>query len=183
MDIASTLPQKILVTFNDQIVAIEYGMRWPHHVYRAQKELATHWGRVTHICVGNSTIIGSDYGLSPGRRQDIIWTNDVILNIVNWTLWNKLQRNFNRYSNIFIQENGIQNVVCEMASILSRAQCFQCKIGESKYPERFQCTCLKGQIRYRYEIPCYVGECITVSEVGGVSVCLCVCVCACVCCS
>ena len=25
----------------------------------------THWGRVTHICVGNLTIIGSDNGLAP----------------------------------------------------------------------------------------------------------------------
>ena len=39
----------------------------------------THWGRVTHICVGNLTIIGSDNGLSPGRRQAIIWTNAGLL--------------------------------------------------------------------------------------------------------
>ena len=39
----------------------------------------THWGRVTHICVGKQTIIGSDNGLSPGRRQAIIWTNGGIL--------------------------------------------------------------------------------------------------------
>ena len=39
----------------------------------------THWGRVTHICVGNLTIIYSDNGLSPGRRQAIIWTNAAIL--------------------------------------------------------------------------------------------------------
>ena len=39
----------------------------------------THWGRVTHICVGKLTIIGSDNGLSPDRRQAIIWTNDGIL--------------------------------------------------------------------------------------------------------
>ena len=39
----------------------------------------THWGRVTHICVGKLTIIGSDYGLSPGRRHAIIWTNARIL--------------------------------------------------------------------------------------------------------
>ena len=39
----------------------------------------THWGRVTHICVGNLAIIGSDNGLSPGRRQAIIWTNDGML--------------------------------------------------------------------------------------------------------
>ena len=35
----------------------------------------THWSRVTHICVGNLTIIGSDNGLSPSRRQAIIWTS------------------------------------------------------------------------------------------------------------
>ena len=39
----------------------------------------THWGWVTHICVGNLTIIGSDNDLSPGRRQAIIWTNAGIL--------------------------------------------------------------------------------------------------------
>ena len=30
---------------------------------------------------------------------------------------NKFQWNLNRSSNIFIQENGVENVVCEMASI------------------------------------------------------------------
>ena len=34
---------------------------------------------MAHICVSKVTIIGSDNGLSPGRRQDIIWTNDWIL--------------------------------------------------------------------------------------------------------
>ena len=34
---------------------------------------------MTHICVSKLTIIGSDNGLSPGRRQAIIWTNDGIL--------------------------------------------------------------------------------------------------------
>ena len=38
-----------------------------------------HWGRVTHICVSNLSNIGSDNGLSPGRRQAIIWTNVRIL--------------------------------------------------------------------------------------------------------
>ena len=41
--------------------------------------VSTHWGRVPHIPVGNLTIIGSDNGLSPGRRQAIIWTNAGIL--------------------------------------------------------------------------------------------------------
>ena len=39
----------------------------------------THWGRVTHICVSKLTIIASDNGLSPGRRQAIIWTSAGIL--------------------------------------------------------------------------------------------------------
>ena len=49
--------------------------RWNH---------LTHWGRVTHICVSNLTIIGSDNGLSPGRYQAIIWTNAGILSIGPW---------------------------------------------------------------------------------------------------
>ena len=72
----------------------------------------THWGRVTHICVGNLTIIGSDNGLSaPSHYLNQCW------NIVNWTLRNKFQWNCNRNSNIFIQENAFENIVCEMASI------------------------------------------------------------------
>ena len=35
----------------------------------------THWGRVMHLCVSKLTIIGWDNGLSPDRRQAIIWTN------------------------------------------------------------------------------------------------------------
>ena len=34
---------------------------------------------MTHICVSKLSIIGSDNGLSPGRRQAIIWTNAGIL--------------------------------------------------------------------------------------------------------
>ena len=36
---------------------------------------------MTHICVSKLTIIGSDNGFSPGRRQAIIWTNAGILSI------------------------------------------------------------------------------------------------------
>ena len=39
----------------------------------------THWDRVTHISVSKQTIIGSDNGLSPCRRQAIIWTNAGLL--------------------------------------------------------------------------------------------------------
>ena len=41
--------------------------------------LLTHWGRETHLYVVKLTLIGSDNGLSPGRRQAIIWTNAGIL--------------------------------------------------------------------------------------------------------
>ena len=77
--------------------------------------LLTHWGRVTHICVGNLPIIGSDNGLSPDRRQAIIWTNAGIRNKFQW--------NFNQNYNIFIQENAFENVVWKTAAILSRPQC------------------------------------------------------------
>ena len=55
---------------------------------------------MTHICVDELTIIASDNGLSPGRRQAIIWTNAGILSI------EPLGINFS-----------------EMTSILSRPQC------------------------------------------------------------
>ena len=34
---------------------------------------------MTHICVGKLSSIGSENGLSPERRQAIIWTNAGIL--------------------------------------------------------------------------------------------------------
>ena len=47
--------------------------------HQGHTQVLTHWGRVTHICVSKLTIIGSDNGLSPGRRQAIILTNAGIL--------------------------------------------------------------------------------------------------------
>ena len=43
-----------------------------------------YWGRVTHLCVSKITSIGSDNGLSPGRRQAIFWTTTGILLIWPW---------------------------------------------------------------------------------------------------
>ena len=43
----------------------------------------THWGRVTHMYVGDLTIIGSDNGFVPVRRQSIILTHAGILLIRN----------------------------------------------------------------------------------------------------
>ena len=80
----------------------------------------THWGRVTHICVSDLTSIGSDNGLSPGRRQAIIRTNAGILLIR--PLGTNFSDFFSRNSNIFIQEKAFESVVCEKAAILSRPQ-------------------------------------------------------------
>ena len=41
----------------------------------------THWGQATHIWVSKLTIIVSDNGLSPDRRQAIIWNNVGMLSI------------------------------------------------------------------------------------------------------
>ena len=62
----------------------EHTSLWPPYDIWCHGSLSTevwltHWGRVTHICVGKLTIIGSDNGLSPDRRQAIIWTNAGIL--------------------------------------------------------------------------------------------------------
>ena len=79
--------------------------------------LLTHWGRVTHICISKLTIIGSDNGLSPDRRQAIIWTNAGIL------LIGPLGTNFSEIlieiHEISFQENAFENV-WKMAAILSR---------------------------------------------------------------
>ena len=56
-----------------------------HFILSLVLQNLTHWGRVTHIWVGNLTTIGSDNGLSPVRCQAIIWTNAGIL--LNGPLW------------------------------------------------------------------------------------------------
>ena len=76
----------------------------------------THWGRVTHICVGKLTIIDSDNGLSPGRRQAIIWTNAVIF------LMEPLGTNFNEIL-IGIQTFSFKKMHLKMASAKWRPFC------------------------------------------------------------
>ena len=73
----------------------------------------THWGRMRHICVSNIIIIEIDNGLSPSRRQAIIKTNAGVLLIEQTVV--KLYLD----SNIFIEQNTIQNVVCKISVILS----------------------------------------------------------------
>ena len=54
-------------------IFMHYPMYWGPHM------LLTQGGWMMHICVSKLTIIGSDNGLSPERRQATIWTNARIL--------------------------------------------------------------------------------------------------------
>ena len=59
----------------------------------------THWGRVTHISVSKHSILGSDNGLLPGRRQAIIWTNAGILLIGPlWTNFSEISIEIHKLS-------------------------------------------------------------------------------------
>ena len=84
--------------------------------------------------LGKLTIIGSDNGLLPGRCQAIILVLNQCWNIVNWTLRNKRQWNFDRNSTIFTEENMFENVFCEMMSILSQPQCVNFNFHISPQP-------------------------------------------------
>ena len=81
----------------------------------------THWGRVTQICVGKPTIIGSDNGLSPLRRQAIIWTNAGIL------LIRPLGTNF---SEIFIDIRifSFKKMLLKMSSAKWRPYCLDLNV-------------------------------------------------------
>ena len=70
-------------TFHSRKCTRKRCLRNGKHFVQGEDEL-THWGRATHICASKLPIIGSDNGLSPGRRQAIIWTNAGILLI--WSL-------------------------------------------------------------------------------------------------
>ena len=81
----------------------------------------THWGRVTHICVSKLTIIGPDNGLSPGRRQAIIWTNAGIL------LIGPLGTNFSE-NLIGIQTFSFKKMPLKMASAKWRPFCLSLNV-------------------------------------------------------
>ena len=61
---------------------------------------------MTHVCVSNLTIIGADNGLSPGRRQAIIYTNTGILLIR--TIGKKSVKSYAKLVH-FIQEKAFEN--------------------------------------------------------------------------
>ena len=76
----------------------------------------SHWRRVTHICVSKLTIIGSNNGLSPDRRQAIIWTNPGLL------LIGPLQTNFSEIL-IEILTFSFKKMCLKVLSAKRRPQC------------------------------------------------------------
>ena len=71
----------VLFTFNSMLSFLLHYVNLPKGELFVNLCVSTliDWGRMTHICVGNLAIIGSDNCLSPGRRHAIIWTDAGIL--------------------------------------------------------------------------------------------------------
>ena len=89
--------------------------------YTGKTAFLIHWDRVTHIFASKLANIGSDNGLSPGRRLAIIRTSAEML--LNGPLGTNLSEISIKFYYIFIYENAFENVVWKMAAILSRPQC------------------------------------------------------------
>ena len=113
---------------------------------------------MTHICVGNLAIIGSDNGLSLGRRQLVIWT-----------FRNKLQWKFNRNSNIFIWkclQNGgrFASALMRLSDIYASVQHTNITSDNGLVPVRCQAIIwtnaaifsIRPQVTYISEIICTI---------------------------
>ena len=94
------------------------------------------------LCSHECTCKYTDLVYLSGRHFNSLWPSDAYMrrwfgsslvqimacrlnqcwNIVDWAFRNKLPWNLNRNPNIFIQEIAFENVVCKIASILSRPQ-------------------------------------------------------------
>ena len=96
---------------------------------------------MTHICVGKLTIIGSDNGLSPGRRQAIIWTN------ARKVLIRPLGTNFSEIS-IGIETFSFKKMYLKMSSAKWRPFCLGLNVLIK------QCMVFPKRWLYKYSYPC-----------------------------
>ena len=76
---------------------------------------------MTHIYVSKLIIIGEDNGLSPGWHQAIIFTNAGILLIQN--AGTNFLEIFSEIHTFSLRENAFEDIVYEIAAILSRPRC------------------------------------------------------------
>ena len=108
---------------------------------------------MTHICVSNLNIVGSDNGLSPDRRQAITWTKDDFLTI--GALGTNFSENWIEIRT-FSLKNAFENVVCEMAAILSRRRCIY---GVWKLLSKNYCYISQGPMSLSNPIRCHFVIC------------------------
>ena len=103
---------------------------------------------MTHICVGKVTIIGSDNGLAPGRRQAIIWTNAGIL------LIGPSGTNFGEIL-IGIKKNSFKKMHLKMSSAKWRPFCPGLSVQSVHSVGQYFLRCDSGtSIFYGYLIQC-----------------------------
>ena len=88
-----------------------------------------------HICVSKLSIIGSDNGLSPGRREPIIWTNAGIL------LIGPLGTNFNKIL-IEIHKFSFKKIHFKMSSGKWWPSCLGLNVLMETAPERLSTSIL-----------------------------------------
>ena len=87
-----------------------------------QMSYLTYWGPVTYICISKLTIIGSDNGLLPSRRQAIIRTNAGILLIDPFgTKFSEILIEIHTFS--FSFKKMYLNTSANLAANLSQPQC------------------------------------------------------------
>ena len=99
------------------IKCLRCGVKYTPIILQTFWVLLNHWGRMTHIWVSELTIIGSNDGLSAGRRQAIILINAKILSIVlSGTNFNEILIEIRRFS---FTKNAFDNIVCKVAVIWS----------------------------------------------------------------
>ena len=127
----------------------------------------THSGQF-QISVGNLTIIGSDNGLSPGRRQAIIWTNVGIL------LIGPLGTNFNEMLTE-IHTFSLKKIHLKMLSGKWRSFCLGLNVfthwGRDEEDDIFQTTfsnrisCKKmHEFRLKFHLRLFPGVQLTISQ-------------------
>ena len=94
----------------------------------------THWGRATHIRVSNLTIIGSDNGLSPDRRQTIIWNNGGLLLIR--TLGTNFSELFSVIHTFLFKKMQIKMWSVKRRQLLSQPQSADKAVRISRFPSK-----------------------------------------------
>ena len=97
---------------------------------------------MTHICVSKLTIIGSDNGLSPDRRQAIIWTNAGIL------LIGSLGTNFSEIS-IEILTFSFKKMHLKVSSAKRRPFCLGLNVLNCLITLKFDSTAAETPVKFQ----------------------------------